>query len=381
MIYKFFLILIVIGSSACADWPMGRADSAGTGATAESLPDGLELLWEVENEGLGYDAGPIIADGMVFAADADGEVIALRLDSGEQVWKVAFETGFMASPAYQAGVVYVGDYDGTLRALDAKTGQENWKYAAELEIDGSPNFFEKSVLFTSQSGSLYSLKTADGSLGWKYETGDQLQCGATLAGNRTFLGGCDGYLHIVDVQTGKSVREPIPIDGPTGSTPSVVDLVEGETREQLVLVPTYAGEIIAFRNSNYEEAWRFKDESLSSEFKNSVAISEGMIVATSRNKKVFALNARTGELVWNQTLRKRSDASPVIAGGQVVVAAADGRILLFDLKSGKEKWMFEVKGGFLGSPAVADGKVVVCSDRGTIYCLGAKQNITNEEVK
>ena len=75
---------------------------------------------------------------------------------------------------------------------------------------------------------------------------------------------------------------------------------------------------------------------------------------------------------WEQTLRKRSDASPVIAGDKVVLAAADGRIILLELKSGEELWMFEVKGSFLGAPAVAHGKVVVASDRGTIYCLGKK---------
>lgn len=358
------LAILPVGSAADEDWPMGRGNAAGTGATTTALESQLELLWEVENEGLGYDTGPIIADGMVFAADADGEVVALKLDDGSQVWKVELGTGFMSTPSYRKGVLYLGDYNGVLRALDAKTGKEQWQFNAEQEIDGGANFFEDMVLFTSQSGTLYALDVNDGSLKWKYETGDQLQCGATLAGDRTFLGGCDAHLHVIDVKTGEKVGEPLPIDSPTGSTPSVY--------ESTVLVPTYSGEIFAFKSPSNEVAWRFKNPELSSEFKNSVSVAEGLLVATSRNRRVFALDITTGKVRWEQTLRKRSDASPVIAGDKVVLAAADGRILLLGLKTGEELWMFEVKGSFLGAPAVAHGKVVVASDRGTIYCLGKK---------
>ncbi len=355
------------GTAAHADdWPMGRGNPAGTAASQHSLVEPLELKWEVEIGGLGFDAGPIMADGKVFAADADGRVIALDLATGKSLWKLELENGFMASPSFKDGVLFVGDYNGVLRALDAATGQEKWQFAAELEIDGSPNFFGDTVLFTSQSGVLYALDLANGALRWKYETGDQLQCGATLAEDRTFLGGCDGYLHVIDVKTGQPVREPLPIDSPTGSTPSVAD---GK-----IFVPTYAGEILAFQHPTNELAWRFKDEKLSSEFKNSVAVSQGLLVASSRNRRVFAIDTQSGQVKWEHTLRKRSDSSPVIAGQRVVVAAADGRIVLLDLQSGEQTWMYEVKGGFLASPAVADGKLVVASDRGTLYCFESKPN-------
>ncbi len=346
------------------DWPMGRGNVAGTGATTEALPDQLELQWEVDVDGLGFDAGPIIADGKVFAADHNGRVLAIDLASGKVQWRIELDTGFVASPAYKEGTLYVGDYDGTLHALDASDGREKWKYETEMEIDASPNFHADKVLFTSQNGNLYAVHMDTGKLAWLYETGDQLQCGATLAGDLTFLGGCDAHLHIVDVTTGKNVGEPLSIDAPTGSTPSVLD--------NRVFVPTYAGEIFCFSLPKYELLWRFKEPKLADEFKNSVAVADGLAVATSRNKRVFAIDIKTGKVVWEQTLQKRCDASPVIAAGRVVVASADGRITLFDLKTGQQQWMFEVKPSFIGAPAVGDGKLVVANDRGTIFCFGQK---------
>lgn len=345
------------------DWPMGRADATGTGATPDELPQDLDLLWELEVEGLGFDAGPIIADGKVFCNDHDGRVIAIDIETGKEVWKREIDTGFIATPAYRNGVLYTADYDGVLRAMNAKDGSEIWKYDAGLEIDASPNFYEGNILFTSQDGSLYSV-SEEGVLNWKYETGDQLQCGATLAGDRTFLGGCDQNLHIVNVKTGKRIGELTPIDAPTGSTPTVV----GDT----VFVPTYAGEIFAFGMPDVDERWRFRDPKLSDEFKNSIAVADGLAVATGRNKRVFALDLKSGEVKWQQVLRKRCDVSPIIAGKSVIIAAADGRIIRYDLKTGEQTWMTEVKGAFLGSPATADGKLVLTNDRGTIFCFGKK---------
>lgn len=351
------------------DWPMGRGNAAGTGATSGTLSDNLELLWEVELGGLGFDAGPIIAADKVFVADAEGRIFALNLSDGSEVWKRQWETGFLASPSYDQEILYAGDYSGKLRALDATSGEEKWTFDAEMEIDASPNFYGDAVLFTSQNGNLYAVDRETGKELWHYETGDQLQCGATLAGSRTFLGGCDSKLHVVDVERGTSLGEPMPLDAPTGSTPSVL----GDT----VFVPTYAGEIFAFssKDNTSEEnvlKWRFTDEKMSREFKNSIAVGDGLVVAASRNRLVFALNTETGKVAWQHNLRKRADSSPVIAGDRVVIAASDGRVLLLDLANGEQQWMFEVKGGFLGSPAVAAGRLVVASDRGTVYCFGTQ---------
>lgn len=346
------------------DWPTGRGNPTATGATSEALPKSPDLLWEVDIDGLGFDAGPIIADGKVFAADAEGRIVALNLSDGTELWRLELETGFNASPGYRDGVVFVGGYEGIMRALEASTGKEKWVFNAEMGVNSSPNFYKDALLFTTEGGELISLKRETGEVVWKYNAGERLECDAALAGNRTFLGGCDERLHVVDVDSGTAVGEPLPIFAPTGSTPSVVGTS--------VFVPTHAGEILAYKMPDNELLWRFKNDEIASEFKNSIAVQDGLLIGTSRNKQVFALKADTGEVAWTHRLRKRADSSPVIAGETVVIAAADGRIIFLDLKSGEQTWLFEVKESFLGSPAVSDGKLVVANDRGTIFCFGSK---------
>ncbi|MFO0944095.1 MAG: PQQ-binding-like beta-propeller repeat protein [Pirellulales bacterium] len=367
-------VLFVLGSllsafclsflSIDSGWSLPRGNHASTGASEVSLPEKIDVLWEYEIKGLGFDAGPIIAEGTVFAADADGNVIALKLNNGEALWKKKFDASFLASPAFDAGAVYIGDTDGKLHALDATNGNEKWVYDAKREIDAGANFYGDNVLVTSQSGSLFAVSKKDGQLQWQYETGDQLQCGPTLAGKLTFLGGCDQHLHIVDVETGKAVVDKIPIEAPTGSTPCVVGT--------LALVPTYKGQIWAFETPSNKLAWKFDEPELASEFKNSVASSQGIVVAVSGSRKVLGLDVESGKVLWNKNLKRRTDNSPVIAGNHAIVAGSDGRVYRYELKTGDELPVIELKGGFLGSPAVADGRIVLASDRGTVYCLGAK---------
>ncbi len=369
---SFALVLALVAlqlapSSLAKDWSMGRADATGAAATADALPDKIDLLWELEIEGLGFDAGPIIADGKVFANDHDGRLLAIDLATGEEVWRKEYEAGFVATPSYKDGLLFAADYEGVLHAIEVETAEEKWSFESGAEVTGSPVFYEESVVFTSQSGSLFRLDRKSGKEVWRYETDEPILCGASLAGDITFLGGCDEQLHVVDLKTGKRIGEPITI-GPTQSTPCAV--ADG------VLIPTQGGEIYHFavgkEGHNLEKRWTFNDRKMASEFRSSLAVADGIVIATGSSKRVFAVDLKTGEVLWHNILRRRASASPIIVAGTAIAATTDGNIYQYDLKSGKELWQTQLKGSFLGAPAAADGKLVLLNDRGTIFCFGEK---------
>ncbi|HBE70028.1 MAG TPA: serine/threonine protein kinase [Planctomycetaceae bacterium] len=361
-----FICIVAAGTKTLAQqWPLFRGDPAGSGAVKEELPSDLDLLWEKRFDETEFQSGAAIYDGVIYIGDADGAVRALNLADGELIWEKKFDTFFITTPSVRDDTIYFGDTDGVLRALEAKTGKSKWEYTTGAEQETGPNFYKDRLLVTSYDGSLTALEADTGKEIWKHTIDEPIQCGPTLAGSLTFLGGCDESLHVIDVESGEPVQEPLPLFSPTGSTPSVSN--------GIVFVPTSSGEIVAYNPKEREPLWRFYDSRLASEFKRvSVAVAEGLVVATSRNKRVFALDAKTGKVRWQAPLRKRSDASPLIAGQSVFVVAADGRVLRFDLKTGKELWMMELKPTFTASPAAADGKLVVASKRGVVYCFGKR---------
>ncbi len=347
-----------------SDWPLARGNAMSTGASADEVPAQPDLLWEVPFGGMGFEGTPIVVDQTVYLGDVDGRFLALSLADGKTVWEKKFSAGFLAPAAYHDGKVYIGDYEGTLHAMSAKDGAPLWTFKTTAQIDAGASFFGSNVLITSEDGILYCLKESDGQLVWKYETGDQLRCGATLAENNTFLGGCDGKLHIVDLTKGTSAHEPAPLEAPTGSTPAV----SGDT----VVVPTHAGDLFGLKAKDGTQIWKVHNPKLAQEFQNSVAIADGLAVASSHNRRVFAVDMKDGSIRWETVIRKRCDSSPVIAKDKVVLAATDGRVILLDLATGKELWVYEVKGVFLASPAVASNRIIVASDKGTVYCFGKR---------
>ena len=99
-----------------------------------------------------------------------------------------------------------------------------------------------------------------------------------------------------------------------------------------------------------------------------------MVVAGSRDKKVYGLDPKTGKSVWSVQTEGQVDASPVIVGNRVYVGCLndDGNFYVLDLKTGKKIQELQLDAAVSGSPAVGPDCIVVGTDKGVVYCLGKK---------
>lgn len=344
-----------------ADWPLARGNPQGTGAVATQLPQNLSEQWRYE-AGEAIDATVVVADQTVYLADAMGTIHAVGVSDGKLRWKAETDLGFLAPPAVRDETLVVGDIDGVVYAFDTKTGKRRWTYSTEGEINAGAMFYKANVLVSSQDGNLYALRVADGQLAWKYETTDQIQCSPTIAGSQTFLGGCDGQLHSVGLEDGKAASEPLPLGGPTLSTPAVVG--------DRAFLTTHGGLVLAFDWKKNKRLWEFDDPERKQEYRSSPAATESTVIVASQFRKLIALDAATGQLRWSKMLRRFADASPIIAGDDVWVAATDGRLYRFALADGTLRWQYEIRGAFHAAPVVSDGRLLVANDDGTVIAFG-----------
>jgi len=114
-------------SDSPGDWPTYRHDNARTAATKNKVPALLSKRWETK---LGTSASaPVIADGMVFAADVDGHAVC---------------------------------------AMKVTDGKIVWRFCAEGRVDSPPTYYRDLLLFGSRDGSAYCLRAADGALVWHF---------------------------------------------------------------------------------------------------------------------------------------------------------------------------------------------------------------------
>ncbi|NIP84651.1 MAG: PQQ-binding-like beta-propeller repeat protein, partial [Planctomycetales bacterium] len=332
-----------------ADWPVFRGDSSGSGVAASGLPVQLDLLWQFKAEESSFLATAVIADRTVYVGDTDRHFYAIDLATGKPRWSFVSPTGFTAAAAVGDGQVFVGDSDGVFYCWNAASGELVWKHETAAEINSSGNWYQKSVLVGSQDGTLYRFGAADGQVIWRYtiEASGGIQCSPTLAGDRAFVCGCDGQLHILDVAAGGSLAT-LDIGHPTLATAAI----SGDH----VFFGTEGGQVLAIDWREPKIIWSYQHPQRRLSYRSSPAVRGGTVVIGGRNKQVEALNVATGERRWSYSTRGRVDSSPVIVGNRVFVGSSDGRLYSLDLATGRELWQHDAGGGFSASPAVAGGR-------------------------
>ena len=346
-------------------WPIFRGDPAGTGVATDSLSENPELLWSFRAKDTFFAATAVIVDGTVYIGDAVKKFYALDLETGNELWHREVELGFLGSAAVQDGRVVVGDSDGVIHCLDSETGVTLWEQNTDAEINSSPNIFQQSVLIGSQNGTLYRLNLKDGKILWQYtiEASGGIQCSPTLEGKHTFICGCDGKLHIIDVADG-SPSGTIEIGNPTLSTPAVYggDVYFGTEGAKLFGVDWRQKKIL----------WTYQNPRRKISYRSSPAVTADAVVIGGRNQLVEKIDRRTGTSRWSFRTKGRVDSSPVIAGKTVFVGSSDGRLYGLDLESGNLVWSYDSGAGFTASPAIAEGRLVIGNDDGVLYCFGKK---------
>jgi outer membrane protein assembly factor BamB len=70
-----------------------------------------------------------------------------------------------------------------------------------------------------------------------------------------------------------------------------------------------------------------------------IASGYGMVFIGSENAVLFALNEKTGEVIWQVETDGEVIASPVVDEGLVVVHTASGSLISFEVQSGEQRWI------------------------------------------
>ncbi|MEX2244888.1 MAG: PQQ-binding-like beta-propeller repeat protein, partial [Fimbriimonadaceae bacterium] len=87
------------------------------------------------------------------------------------------------------------------------------------------------------------------------------------------------------------------------------------------------------------EVWRFPaGEPLQASFTTGAVVSGDIMVAGADDKAVYAVNTKTGEMLWQYIAPSNLISGPVVAGGSVVLALASNQLVSVDLRTGQPVW-------------------------------------------
>ncbi|WP_423187417.1 outer membrane protein assembly factor BamB [Alishewanella sp. d11] len=191
----------------------------GSGNLIALNPDNGEERWVFETEQppltIRGVSEPVIDSGGVIYGGANGRVGVLVVDRGFQAWEEAIATpkgstdlsrlvDVDAKPIVIAGTIYAIAYNGELFALDLRSGQQLWKsdYASfrSMAVSGNVLYLVDSV------GRIYAVDRRNGSELWS-QTGlhRHFLTGPTVYKDYLVIGDNKGNLHWLDRSSGEFV--------------------------------------------------------------------------------------------------------------------------------------------------------------------------------
>jgi outer membrane protein assembly factor BamB len=248
--------------------------------------------------------------------------------------------------------------------LSATDGKTVWTFETGGEIAGGCNFHGSNILIGSHDQSLYCLDPTSKKV-WAVKTDGPVNSSPTVTGDIVLVAGCDSHLHIVEAKTGKELST-VDLGGQAAATAAV----SGD----FAYVATMANQVVCIDWKNRKKAWTFEATVRRQPFYSSAVVTDSLVIAGGRDKKLHVLDLKTGREKWNFITDGNVDGSPVVVGGQIYAGcmSRDGCFYVLDLANGKKMQELELDSPVTGSVAVGTDCILVGTDRGTVYCLGAK---------
>jgi outer membrane protein assembly factor BamB len=184
-------------------------------ARALSTTDGQEL-WAYqglpEKASILTNASPAVDGDTVVVPYPNGELIALRVSDGTQVWTESLARTRLASslgsltdtgrPAIDGGTVFAVGHSGRMVATNVKSGERLWS----LNVPGiqPPAVVGEIVYVVDSTGQLMAITRRDGKVMWTVKLPeDHTWSGPLVAGSKLWLTSNKGQLVSVEATTGK----------------------------------------------------------------------------------------------------------------------------------------------------------------------------------
>ncbi|HUS80207.1 MAG TPA: PQQ-binding-like beta-propeller repeat protein [Armatimonadota bacterium] len=141
------------------------------------------------------------------------------------------------------------------------------------------------------------------------------------------------------------------------ATPAVgPDMIYAPVGETIYAIDRRTGELV----------W---EQSAGDVIYSSPALAGDTLYFGSRDNNLWAISATNGEVKWRYPTGGPVDCSPVIAGNLIYFGSDDNRLVALDLDTHQALWQFETRGDIKASPLVYRDVIVVGSQDRHIYCL------------
>ena len=300
--------------------------------TAYTLKNGKKL-WNFQS-GKRIIGTPAVSEGIVVFGSADRNIYGLNAENGQLLWKVEAQEPVIGAVTIDNGLAYVGASDHTFRAIDIHTGKVAWVYnKVKGYIETKPLITDDKVIFGAWDNTLYALDKNDGKEIWKWTGGltrmhfSPAAVWPVAAEGKVFIADPQRALTAIDLENGETVWRTFEsqVRETVGLSEDGQQIYSKTMNDSIVCFATQGDAPIKLWASNvgfgYEHAPSMPQEK------------EGIMYGSTKEGLIFALDAKTGKVIWKHKIGNSLINTVVpLNKKEVLFTATSGEVGLLRMK-------------------------------------------------
>ncbi|MDA0979021.1 MAG: outer membrane protein assembly factor BamB [Proteobacteria bacterium] len=315
------LVLLLAALGGCSWFPWSGDDDEPEEVKPNPLPGiqqevDMEVIWSRKVDDRAVKLRPAVVDGRVFAAAADGNVLAVASDTGRVIWKKQIKDFYSRQELANA---FTDDLDIITGGVGA---------GSDLLVVGAG------------SGQLVAMNQSDGSLAWMTRTSSEVLSPPQIDGDLVVAQSIDGKVEGFDAVDGSSrwvYTMNIPALTLRGTaTPIIVDeiVIAAFSSGRIALLDRERG--LAGVDLRVAVAQGTSDLERLVDIDGAMQLDGPRLYAASFQGRIVAIDAGTGRIIWAE---EASSINGVGTGfGNVYLAAADSTVVAYNGQNGREVW-------------------------------------------
>jgi outer membrane protein assembly factor BamB len=366
-----------------ASWPQLLGNAAHSAGNAAG-PNGFNAHW-VSSAGApgGFrqplQASPIIANGMVYAQDANGNVSAFSAADGSQAWRThtrpkhASEVNLGGGIGFATGRIYASTGYGELLAMDAGSGNIIWRQTLDFPTRTAPMIAGGLVAVVVQNDLLLTFDAASGTPGWRFtgQVGTPPPAAVAITGAPAYADGIvvagfsSGMLAALDANSGTPLWEQ--------SLASSFGQASSLDFSDIVAAPVIANGVV-YAIGLGDTAMAVDLHSGAKVWTHSAAgsqpfcLSGGFAFLLDKTQTLFAIHADDGLVSWSlqlpiyKNMRKKKHpelwTGPALVNGSLLLTSNLGNLAVVDPVAGAISSVIRLAGPADMTPIAAGGLLV-----------------------
>lgn len=270
----------------------------------------------------------------------NAELVALSRETSEEIWRSPLPTEGLAAPQSNGSLVVAQTTDGRVIGFDARDGERLWQYDGQVPVlamrtAAAPLVGGDVVIASFANGRVIALTADAGQPVWQYEVGQpqgrtELERLVDIGGQPLVLdsaimvAGYQGKLALIDIRTGQEIwsRRASSFYAPSIGAGNI-------------FLAAANGDIVAFRGNDRREIWQ--QNRLSWRQLTQPIVAGEHLVTGDFEGYLHALSLSDGSLQGQMKFDSDGIRVPVqiIEGGNLLIYGNGGRMAVFTLKTKK----------------------------------------------